>query len=151
MADNTAQTGTATIAADDVTTLNGGASSGVLVQRVKITYGDDNTARDASASFPLPVSWYGDNTAGTITNTAQATVNATAASVLAAGTYRMIVLENLGTDYIYIGATGVTVSSYFKRLTPGEVIALTGPYVPSNAIFAIGASAGQTLSIGVVT
>jgi hypothetical protein len=55
MADNTSQTGTATIAADDVTTLNGGASSGVLVQRVKVGYGDDGTARDVSSAFPLPV------------------------------------------------------------------------------------------------
>lgn len=54
MADNTAQTGAATIAADDVTTLNGAASAGVLVQRVKVTYGDDNAARDVSMLFPLP-------------------------------------------------------------------------------------------------
>lgn len=55
MADNTAQNGTATIAADDVTTLNGGASSGVLVQRVKAGFGDDGTHRDASDAFPFPV------------------------------------------------------------------------------------------------
>lgn len=151
MADNTAQTGTATIAADDVTTLNGGASSGVLVQRVKLVYGDDGTARDVSTSFPTPVASYGDNSAATIVNTATATVSTSAASVLAAGTYRVIVLENLGTDYIYIGATGVTASSYFKRLSPGEVLALTPPYMPSNAIFAIGGAAGQSLSIGVMT
>jgi hypothetical protein len=58
MADNTTlNTGTGgdVIASDDVTTLNGGASSGVKVQRVKVMFGDDNTARDASAAFPLPV------------------------------------------------------------------------------------------------
>ena len=55
MADNTAQNGTATIAADDVTTLNGAASSGVLVQRVKIGYGDDGSSRDISPTYPLPV------------------------------------------------------------------------------------------------
>jgi hypothetical protein len=55
MADNSTQNGTDTIATDDITTLNGSASSGVKVQRVKVQYGDDNTARDASASFPLPV------------------------------------------------------------------------------------------------
>jgi hypothetical protein len=60
MADNTAQNGTATIAADDVTTLNGSASSGVLVQRMKPTFGPDNTARDVSGAFPMPVTTEGD-------------------------------------------------------------------------------------------
>ena len=58
MADNTslnAGTGGDVIATDDVTTLNGGASSGVKVQRVKPSFGDDGTARDVSAAFPLPV------------------------------------------------------------------------------------------------
>lgn len=55
MPDNTLQTGTANIAADDVTTLNGGASSGVLVQRIKNMFGADNTARDVSGAFPMPV------------------------------------------------------------------------------------------------
>jgi hypothetical protein len=54
IADNTSQTGTDTIATDDVTTLNGGASSGVKVQRTKTTFGDDGTSRDVSATFPLP-------------------------------------------------------------------------------------------------
>ena len=55
MADNSAQNGTDTIATDDVTTLNGGASSGVKVQRVKVMHGADGTATDASAADPLPV------------------------------------------------------------------------------------------------
>lgn len=55
MADNTSQAGTDTIATDDVTTLNGAASSGVKVQRVKVAFGDDGTARDASSTYPLPV------------------------------------------------------------------------------------------------
>lgn len=152
MADNTTQTGSATIAADDVTTLNGGASAGILVQRVKVAFGDDGTARDASAAFPLPVAWGGDNTAGTMTNSPNITnVTTTAASVLAAGTYRAILFENYGTDYIYIGATGVTATSNFKRLAPGEVLALTPPFVPSNAIFAIAASGTQPMDIGVIT
>jgi hypothetical protein len=60
MADNTAQNGSATIAADDVTTLNGSASSGILVQRVKPVWGADNSARDTSGAFPLPVTLDGD-------------------------------------------------------------------------------------------
>ena len=58
MADNTTlNTGSGgdVIATDDVTTLNGSASTGIKVQRVKIQYGDDNTARDVSYAFPLPV------------------------------------------------------------------------------------------------
>jgi hypothetical protein len=58
MADNTtlpAGSGGDVVATDDVTTLNGGASSGVKVQRVKVMFGDDNTARDASDAFPMPV------------------------------------------------------------------------------------------------
>jgi hypothetical protein len=74
VADNTTQTGTATIAADDVTTLNGGASSGVLVQRVKQGFGDDGTYRDVSATFPLPV-----NIAASGGNTAPVTQALTAA------------------------------------------------------------------------
>jgi len=151
VADNTAQTGAATIAADDVTTLNGAGSSGVLVQRVKVAYGDDDTARDASAAFPLPVAVGGDTTAGTVTNTAAAEVTTTTGQVLAAGTYRAIVFENLGTDNIHIGATGVSVTSYFKRLAPGEVLALTSPFVPSNAIHAVAASGTQSLAIGLVS
>jgi hypothetical protein len=55
MVDNTTQNGTATIAADDVTTLNGSASSGILVQRMKPVWGADNSARDTSGAYPLPV------------------------------------------------------------------------------------------------
>lgn len=58
MADNTETnpgSGGDTLATDDLTTLNGAASSGVKVQRVKIGYGDDAVHRDASANYPLPV------------------------------------------------------------------------------------------------
>ena len=57
MADNTTlNTGTGgdVIATDDLTTLNGGAVSGVKVQRVKAGYGVDGTLVDVSAAFPLP-------------------------------------------------------------------------------------------------
>ena len=58
MADNTTlNTGSGgdVIATDDVTTLNGGASSGVKVQRVKVGYGADGSYTDASPADPLPV------------------------------------------------------------------------------------------------
>ncbi len=47
MADNTAQNGTATIAADDI--------GGVLYQRVKNTFGADGTSTDVDANNPMPV------------------------------------------------------------------------------------------------
>lgn len=44
-----------TIAADELTTLNGASSSGVKIQRNKVCFGDDADARDASTAYPLPV------------------------------------------------------------------------------------------------
>lgn len=144
MADNGTAASNPTVAWDDI--------GAVAYQRVKVTWGADGVANDASATTPLPVAWGGDNTAGTITNTpAVASVTTSAASVLTAGTYRAILFENYGTDYIYIGATGVTTTSNFKRISPGEVLALTPPFVPSNAIFAISASGTQPMGIGVIT
>lgn len=47
MADNTPQVGTDTIATDDI--------GGVKYQRMKVTYGDDGSATDASANNPFPI------------------------------------------------------------------------------------------------
>ncbi len=77
MADNTtlnAGTGGDTIAADDVTTLNGIASSNVKVQRVKVMYGTDGTATDVDATNRLPVS------TGTVTTGAEKAEDAAHAS-----------------------------------------------------------------------
>jgi hypothetical protein len=63
MADNTTlNTGTGgdVIAADELVTLNGGASSGVKVQRVKPGFGADGDLTDVSAANPLPVAAYGE-------------------------------------------------------------------------------------------
>lgn len=46
MADNTAQNATDTIATDDI--------GGIKYQRVKVCYGADGSATDASAAFPFP-------------------------------------------------------------------------------------------------
>lgn len=57
MADNTIinpGSGGDTIASDEVSTLNGSASSGVKVQRVKVMYGPDASATDVSSANPLP-------------------------------------------------------------------------------------------------
>ena len=55
MGDNTIQTGADTIATDELTTLNGGAVSGVKVQRMKVGFGSDAALRDVDAANPLPV------------------------------------------------------------------------------------------------
>jgi hypothetical protein len=58
MADDTitnAGTGGDTLATDQVTLLNGAASSIPKVIRVKMMYGDDGSARDASLLYPMPV------------------------------------------------------------------------------------------------
>jgi len=63
MADNTVlNTGTGgdVIAADELTTLNGSASSGVKVQRVKVGHGAENDFKDATPDNPLPVAAYGE-------------------------------------------------------------------------------------------
>jgi hypothetical protein len=52
MADNSTQTGTDTLATDDIT---GGVANGVKVQRVKTGYGDDGEYLDVNSSTPLPV------------------------------------------------------------------------------------------------
>lgn len=104
-----------------------------------------------TSGTPIPVATAGDLTVGTITNRTPTSVTTTAASVVTAGTYRAIVFDNQGTDYVYIGATGVTSGSYFKRIAAGETLALTSPFVPGNAIYAVANSGTQTLAIGVLT
>ena len=54
MADNTPQNGTATVATDEVATLNGAASSGVHVQRMKGGWGADGDYKDTSLADPYP-------------------------------------------------------------------------------------------------
>lgn len=61
MADNTLQTGTDTIATDDI--------GGVKHQRVKVEYGADGSATDVSSTNPLPVMMPDLLTTGTITVT----------------------------------------------------------------------------------
>jgi hypothetical protein len=58
MADNTptnAGSGGDTIATDELATINGGATSGVKVQRVKAGFGVDGDLKDVSESSPMPV------------------------------------------------------------------------------------------------
>jgi hypothetical protein len=108
MADNTTQTGTATIAADDVTTLNGAASSGVLVQRVKQGFGDDGDHRDVSHAYPLPVQFASD--VATVTTV---TASITSVPVVAANANRrgLIIHATTASAIVYIRLGGGTASS----------------------------------------
>ena len=63
MADNTTlNTGSGgdVIATDELVTLNGGASSGVKVERVKVGHGADGDFKDATPDAPLPIAAYGE-------------------------------------------------------------------------------------------
>lgn len=102
MADNTAQTGNATIAADDLATLNGAASTGVLAQRVKVGYGDDGDYRDASDAYPLPAAVPNLVTTGTIT---AANANLTTGTPTAGSTVVHTVGDAHGAFAIELGGT----------------------------------------------
>jgi hypothetical protein len=63
MADNTVLNPGAAgdvISADEVATLNGSASSGVKVQRVKVGHGAEGDYKDATPTDPLPIAAYGE-------------------------------------------------------------------------------------------
>ena len=105
MADNTTinvGTGGDVIATDDVTTLNGAASTGVKVQRVKVGFGTDNTYRDVDASNGLPVTGSvalsaGAATIGAISNTSFAVTQATPANLQATVTHQTLTKGTQGT------------------------------------------------------
>ena len=81
---------------------------------------------------------------GTVIAHGSASVTTTAAQVLAlAATRRSATIQNLGTDYIYIGATGITANNGL-RLAPGQTVVIDKS--PVAAIFAIAASGTQTVS-----
>lgn len=132
MADNTTlntMSGGDVIATDDVTTLNGSASSGVKVQRVKVMYGDENSATDASATNPLPVNSAGVSTSGNIT-----AVNASPSS--GAGTANSSVALTLN------GATGV---AFDVRGTFTATLSFQGTIDGTNwfTLTAVAAGGGQ--------
>ena len=130
MADNSTQTGGDTIATDDVATLNGGASSGVKVQRVKVAFGDDGDARDASASFPLPVRQTINGTRTLVSINYNATAPPTTDTLLTT------LVTNKGST----NTTGVT----SVAVTSGKILRLTHVIVGTRATVA-------TLPYGLVT
>lgn len=111
MADNTAQNGTATIAADDI-------GAGLLVQRVKIGSGADGSFSDATATTPIPTT-PGRSTTGTITSVS---ASATSVTLLAANTSRLgatIYNDSTVDLYLALAATASTTAFTIKINTNG--------------------------------
>lgn len=103
-----------TVATDDV--------GGVDYQRVKVTWGPDGSAFDASASTPLPVVGIG----GTAANGAQTAVSSSAVSVAAADANRKaLLLYNAGTGNVRVGMSGVTSTTGIPLAANGGFIVLT--------------------------
>lgn len=140
MADNVtlnSMTGGSTVAADEVTDATLGS---VKVQYVKIMDGtlDGTTKATVSSAGILTV-----ERGATIAH-GSASVTTTAAQVLALATgRRSATIQNLGTDYIYIGATGITANNGL-RLAAGQTVVIDKS--PTAAIFAIAASGTQAVS-----
>lgn len=140
MADNVtlnSMSGGATVATDEVTD---GTLGTVQVQYVKIMDGTLNGTTKASVS-----------SAGILTVERGATiahgsgsVTTTAASLIAsASTRRSVTIQNLGNDYVYLGATGITANNGI-RLSPGQTVVIDKS--PNAQIFAIAASGTQSVS-----
>jgi len=74
----------------------------------------------------------------------QVTVTTVAASFIASSsTRRSVAIQNLGTDYVYLGATGITANNGI-RLAAGQTFVLDKS--PNAQIFAIAASGSQVCS-----
>lgn len=93
MADNVtlnANAGTFTAAADDI-------GGGVLVQRVKVTFGSDGTANDVSGANPIPTSLPAVASA-TITSLQTSATGANYATFSVLACTRLQVVNDTGTD-----------------------------------------------------
>jgi hypothetical protein len=82
---------------------------------------------------------------GTTIGSTSASVTTTSGEIVAASqTRRCVVLTNLGSDYVWIGASGVT-DNQGIRLAPGQ--ALTIDKSPTAAVHAKAATGTQTVAI----
>jgi len=103
-----------TVATDEI--------GGVDYQRVKMVWGPDGSAFDASASAPLPVTVPG----GTASNGAQTAVSSVAVSVAGADAARKaLLLYNAGTGNVRVGMSGVTATTGIPLAGNGGFIVLT--------------------------
>jgi hypothetical protein len=144
MADNTtipAGTGGDVIATDDVTTINGGASSGVKVQRIKAGFGVDNTHRDVSAQFPLPVdtdskrniSFWG-RTCSFKTNGRAATSQKILSIHNAVGSTILVDVNRLRVDMLSSVVKAVTVVPPVIRVVRYTTVQTNGTVLTKNAV-----------------
>lgn len=130
-------TGGDSVAADEV---NDGTLGTVKVQYVKLMDGTlDGTSKASISSAGLKVI-----ERGTTIASGNASVTTSAATVLASDSARRTaVLTNLGSDYVWIGDSGITANEGI-RLAPGQT--LTVDRAPTPAIYAVAASGTQTVA-----
>lgn len=154
MADNVtlnSMSGGATVATDEVTD---GTLGTVQVQYVKIMDGTLNgtTKSSVDATYGLKVDVARVPTTITVVERGatitdgSASVTTTAAAVTALAldtTRRAITIQNLGTDYVWIGTTTIAVGRGI-RLSPGQTLVLDK--APTPAIWAVASSGTQTIS-----
>jgi len=140
MADNVTlntMSGGNTVAADEVVDATLGT---VKVQYVKIMDG----TLDGSAKATVSTSGLSVIERGSVIAHGSASVTTSAAQVLALATgRRSATIQNLGTDYIYLGATGITANNGL-RLAPGQTVVIDKS--PTAAIFAVAGTGTQTVS-----
>lgn len=140
MADNVTlntMSGGNTVAADEVVDATLGT---VKVQYVKIMDGTlDGSAKAAVSSAGLATV-----ERGTVIAHGSASVTTSAAQVLAvSATRRSITIQNLGNDYIWLGATGITLNNGL-RLAAGQTLVIDKS--PVAAVFAIASTGTQAIS-----
>jgi hypothetical protein len=146
MADNTVQSGSDTIATDEVTTLNGGASSAVKVQRVKVGFGDDGTHRDASTLFPLPVSLASSGGLATVGGSVTASATNTPGTPVTASTTAQVVAATsaAGNATFHLVATAFVGTVVFEASVDGGL-----NYAPIIALREDGTGAETTSALSV--
>ena len=135
--------------ADNVTlnTMSGGsvvatddAGAGGQVQVVKLAYSADGDR----THIPATAAGLAVIERGTTIASGNASVTTSAAAVLASdSTRRTAVLTNLGSDYVWVGDSGITANEGI-RLAPGQT--LTIDRAPTPAIYAVAASGTQTVA-----
>lgn len=126
--------GGAVVATDD-------AGAGGQVQIVKLAYSaDGDRTHIPAAAAGLSVIERG----ATIASTSASVTTASGQIVASSTTRRTIVLTNLGTDNVWIGASGVT-DNQGIRLAPGQ--SLTIDRSPNAAVHAKAATGTQTVAI----
>lgn len=110
------------------------------VQIVKLAYSADGS----KTHIPADANGISVIERGTTIASGNASVTTSAATVLAAdATRRTAVLTNLGSDYVWIGDSGITANEGI-RLAPGQ--ALTIDKAPTPAIYAVAQSGTQTVA-----